>query len=167
MFHSFFNFQAKSRYVSFFLLSFNFTLWSGRQQSSQFCKFSFLLLLLLLLLVIMRSGRLWSVRWSVCTLKTPEEFVRLIFQNRFWAVHIPVVRMVKFNFLAQFPVDHLAHPVVPSFILFLCLLLLLLLVVVTAVFHIYFYYLLYISFLFMIFIFFLLIMHYALRLDCS
>ena len=33
-------------------------------------------------------------------------------------MHIPFVRMLKFKFLAQFPVDHLAHPIMSSLILF-------------------------------------------------
>ncbi len=45
-------------------------------------------------------------------LKIPEEFVRLILKDRFWVMHIPFVRMVKFKFLAHFLVDRLAHPVV-------------------------------------------------------
>ena len=44
-----------------------------------------------------------------------------IFQNKFWVVHIPFVRMVKFQFFTQFPVDDLAHQVVSSLILFLLL----------------------------------------------
>ena len=35
-------------------------------------------------------------------------------------MHIPFVGMVKFKFLAHFPVDHLAHPVVSSLVLLLC-----------------------------------------------
>ena len=31
--------------------------------------------------------------------KIPERFVRLIFQNGFWVMHLPFVRMVKFQFL--------------------------------------------------------------------
>ena len=34
--------------------------------------------------------------------------------------HIPSVGMVKFKFLAHFPVDHLAHPLVSSLVLLLC-----------------------------------------------
>ena len=34
----------------------------------------------------------------------------VIFKDRFWVVHIPFVGMVKFKFLAHFPVDHLVHP---------------------------------------------------------
>ena len=45
--------------------------------------------------------------------------MHLIRQDRFWVVHIPFVRMVKPQFLAQFQVDHLAHSDVSSLILFL------------------------------------------------
>ena len=44
----------------------------------------------------------------------------LILEDRFCVVHIPFVRMVKFKFLTQLPVDHLAHPVGSSLILILC-----------------------------------------------
>ena len=39
MFRSFFISLVRSKYLSFFSLSFNFTLWSTGQQSPQFCKF--------------------------------------------------------------------------------------------------------------------------------
>ena len=44
----------------------------------------------------------------------------LILQDRCWVGLIKSVRMVKFKFLAQLPVDHLAHPVV-STLIHLCL----------------------------------------------
>ena len=53
-------------------------------------------------------------------LKIPERFVRLIFYDRFSVVHILFVCVVKFKLLAQFPMDHLPHPVVSSLIVFLC-----------------------------------------------
>ena len=40
--------------------------------------------------------------------QTPENFVRLILRDEFWFVQVPFIRMVKFQFLAQFPVDHLS-----------------------------------------------------------
>ena len=46
MFHSYFNSLARSRYVSFFSLSFSFFCGQPWQQSPQFCKFSFSCLLL-------------------------------------------------------------------------------------------------------------------------
>ena len=46
--------------------------------------------------------------------------MRLILQDGFWIVHITLVRMVKFKFLAQFPVDRLPHPVVLYFFVIIC-----------------------------------------------
>ena len=51
-------------------------------------------------------------------LKIPEKCVRLILQDGFRIVSILLFREVKFKFLAQFPVDHLPHPVVSSLVLF-------------------------------------------------
>ena len=53
-------------------------------------------------------------------LNTQDKFVRFILKDRYLVIHIPFVRVVKFKILAQFPVDHLAHPVLSSLILFLC-----------------------------------------------
>ena len=64
MFHSFFNSLARSRYLSFFSLSFRFILWSAGTAKST------ILLILFLLLIIMRSGLLAGIRWSVCMLKS-------------------------------------------------------------------------------------------------
>ena len=55
MFHSFFNSLARSRYLSFFSLSFMFILWSAGIAKRQFCRFSFFLL------IIMRSGLLAGI----------------------------------------------------------------------------------------------------------
>ena len=52
MFHSFFNSLARSRYLSFFSLSFRFILWSAGTAKST------ILQILFLLLIIMRSGLL-------------------------------------------------------------------------------------------------------------
>ena len=64
MFHSFFNSLARSRYVSFFAHCFRFILWSARTAKST------ILLILFFLLIIIRSGLLAGVRWSVCMLKS-------------------------------------------------------------------------------------------------
>ena len=67
--------------------------------------------------------KVWSLDWDYVihlNLKIPEEFVRLIGRDRFWVVHITFVRMIKYKFLAQFPVNPIAHPVVFSLILILC-----------------------------------------------
>ena len=63
MFHSFFSSLARSRYLSFFSPSFRFILWSTGTAKST------ILQILFLLLIIMRSGLLAGIRWSVCMLK--------------------------------------------------------------------------------------------------
>ena len=63
MFHSFFNSVARSRYLSFFLLSFRFILWSAGTAKST-------ILQILFFFIIMRSGLLAGIRWSVCMLKS-------------------------------------------------------------------------------------------------
>ena len=64
MFHSFFNSLARSRYLSFFSLSFRFILWSAGTAKSTILK------ILFFLLIIIRSGLLAEIRWSVCMLKS-------------------------------------------------------------------------------------------------
>ena len=64
MFHSFFNSLARSRYLSFFSLSFRFILWSAGTARST------ILQILFFLLIIMRSGLLAGIKWSVCILKS-------------------------------------------------------------------------------------------------
>ena len=113
MFHSFFNSLASSRCLSFFSHSFSFILWSAGQQSRLFCKFS---LFFFFLLIIIKSGLLPGIRWSVCMSK----FLRGIFYDRFWVVHIPFVSMVESKCLTHFPVNHLTDPVVHRLILPLC-----------------------------------------------
>ena len=61
MFHSFFNSLARSWYLSFFSHSLSIL----GQQSWQFCKVSFFFLL-----IIIRSGLLAEIRWSVCMSKS-------------------------------------------------------------------------------------------------
>ena len=63
MFHSFCNSLTRSRYLSFFNIL--LVLFSGQpgQQSRLFCKISFFSL------IIIKSGFLAKIRWSVCMLK--------------------------------------------------------------------------------------------------
>ena len=64
MFHSFFNFRARSRYLSFFSYSFSFILQlAGTANSTN-------LQVLLFLLIILRTGLLVEIRWSVCMSKS-------------------------------------------------------------------------------------------------
>ena len=64
MFHSFFNSLAKSRYLSFFSLSFSFIVVSRDSKVDNFASFLFFFLL-----IIIRSGLLAEIRWSVCMSK--------------------------------------------------------------------------------------------------
>ena len=71
MFHSFFNSLARSRYLSFFSLSFRFILMSaGTAKSTILQILFFFLFFFFFLLIIMRSGLLAGIRWSVCMLKS-------------------------------------------------------------------------------------------------
>ena len=64
LFHGFFNSLARSTYLSFFSLSFTFILWSAGTAKST------ILQILFFLLIIIRSGLLARIRWSVCMLKS-------------------------------------------------------------------------------------------------
>ena len=66
MFHSFFNSLARSRYLSFFSLYFRFILWSAGTAKSTILE----ILFFFFLLIIIRSGLLAGIRWSVCMLKS-------------------------------------------------------------------------------------------------
>ena len=78
-------------------------------QPGLFGRFSFLL-------IIISSGRLAEIAWSVCISKSLRS---LCVPEGYAVVHIPFLRQVKFKLLEQFPVDHLAHPVVSILIIFL------------------------------------------------
>ena len=64
MFNSFFNSLARSRYISFFSHSFSFSLWSAGTAKST------ILQVLFFLLIIIKSGLLARIWWSVCMLKS-------------------------------------------------------------------------------------------------
>ena len=104
MFHSFFNSLARSRYLSLFSHSFNFTLWPAGT-----AKFTILQVLYFFVYYykVWSSGRDKAIRLYV---KIPEEFECVILQDRFWVVLIRFIRMVKLQFLLQFPVDYLVPP---------------------------------------------------------
>ena len=51
-------------------------------------------------------------------LKIPESFVFLILLDGFWIEYMSFGSWGKFNFFAQFPVDHLPYPVVYIIVLF-------------------------------------------------
>ena len=73
MFRNFFNSLARSRCLSFFLLSFRFILWSAGPAKSTILQtlfFFFFFFFFFLLFIILRSGLLAGISWSVCMLKS-------------------------------------------------------------------------------------------------
>ena len=112
MFHSFFNSLGKSMYLSFFSLSFNYTLLSAGTAEST------ILLVLYCFMIIIRSVRLAKILGSVCISKSQRSLC-VLFSTTGSGLCI-FVRIVKLQFLAQFPMDHLAHLVVPNFRFFVC-----------------------------------------------
>ena len=112
MFHSFFNSLARSRYLSFFLDSFSFILWSAGTAKSTILQIFFFLFII----IVWSSGRDSVIRLYF---KVPYKFICVIFSDTYWVVHISFVRMVKFKFFAHLSVYHLADPVVSSLIFLL------------------------------------------------
>ena len=76
MFHSFFNSLARSRYLSFFLHSFRFILWSAG--TAKLTILQNLFFFFLFLLIIIRSGLLAGIRRSVCMLKSHRSLLLLL-----------------------------------------------------------------------------------------
>ena len=107
----FFNSQARSRHLCCF--SFSFNLWVSRDSKVYNFASS---------LSFVDYYKVWSSGRDlvVCLYaKIPKEFMCLILKKRCLVAYIPFVRWVKFQFLAQLPVDHLADQVVSSLIFLL------------------------------------------------
>ena len=66
MFHSLFSSLARSRYLSFFLLSFSFTQWLAGTAKSTIRQ----VLLFFFFFTTTKSGRLAEITWSVCIVKS-------------------------------------------------------------------------------------------------
>ena len=131
----FFSSLAMSRYLSLFSLSFIFTVvhLNGKVQYSRgslFCSFFIFIYLFIYLFFIYLFfffffcdyHQVWSSWLDLVTclyLEIRENLLRLILQDEFWDVYMPLACIAKFKLLAQFPVDHLPHSVVSSFILFM------------------------------------------------
>ena len=93
MFHSFFNSLARSRYLSFFSLSFRFILWSAGTAKST------LLQILFFLLIIMRSGLLARIRWSVYILKSHRNLCESFSRTGAWLYIYHLFVWSNWNFL--------------------------------------------------------------------
>ena len=104
MFHSFFNSLARSRYLSLFSHSFSFIPVVSRAAKLTVLQFFFML-------IIIMSGLLAEIRWSVCMSKSYKSLC--VSFSRTDAVH-----MVKFKFLAYLLVDPFAHLVIFIIIIF-------------------------------------------------
>ena len=115
MFHSFISSLVRSEYLSFCCFWFSLCGLLGRQ-SPQYSKFPFFFFFFFLLST--KSGLLTEIRGFVCISKS-QRILRFILYSEFWFVHAPLSSIVKFQFLAQFPLDHLSHPVVSNLILLL------------------------------------------------
>ena len=76
MFLSFFIFLARSRYLSFFSLSFRFIVWSAGTAKSTISQ-----ILVFLLLIIMRSGLRAGIKWFVCMLKSHRSLCETFFRT--------------------------------------------------------------------------------------
>ena len=113
MFHSFLVlWQDLSTNLFCRFLWFSFSGLRGRQ-SSLFSRFSFCFFFF----TITKSGILAGLSDTFLYQNT-REFKCLILQDGFWFVYVLFGCLVKFKLLAQFPVDHLSHPVVSCPILF-------------------------------------------------
>ena len=66
------------------------------------------------LLTITWPGLLTGIHLYV---KIAENFVCLILQDRFWFVYLPIGSTIRFEFLAQFAVDHLIFIINISFLI--------------------------------------------------
>ena len=84
MFHSFFNSLARSRFLCFFSHSFRFIQWSTETAKST-------ILQILFLLIIIKSGLLAEIGWSVCMWKSHRSLCIIII--------IIICSCSKFDFL--------------------------------------------------------------------
>ena len=112
MFHSFFQFSSKVLVLISFFGFLQFYSDQPEQQSPLFSRFSFFFVywLTLDLVVWLRLGDLFVSL-------NPREVDMSHFLGRILVMHIPFVHMGKFKLLAQFPVDHLSHPIMSSLII--------------------------------------------------
>ena len=113
MFHSFFNSLASLRYLSFFSHSFRFILWSAGTTKSTILQNLFFFFFFFL--IIIRSGLLGRIRGSVCMLKSHRSLCVSFSRTGAGLCIYHFFSMVKFKFLAHFPADHLADPVVSPY----------------------------------------------------
>ena len=115
MFHSFFYSLARLRYLSLFAHSFSFIPWSTETAKSTILQIFFFLLL-----IIIRSGLLAEISWSVCISKSHRSLCVSFSRTGAGLCIYHSLAWSNLNFLHISPVDHLDHPVVSSLVLLLC-----------------------------------------------
>ena len=111
MFQFFFSSLARSRY---YLSSLHFYPVVSRKTKLHYSAGS-----LCFLLTITRSARPAEIRWFACIKKSQRMFYHIL-SDGFQFMHVLIALIIKLKFLAQFPVDHLVHPVVYFLKLYLC-----------------------------------------------
>ena len=100
-FHGFFNSVARSRYLSFFSLFFDFTRWSADTAKSTIrCVLFFFLFFFLL--IIKSSGRLAEIKWSVCVSKSQRSVCVSFFRGDSGLCIYHLLLWSNFNFFALF-----------------------------------------------------------------
>ena len=109
-------FQFPSQVQVFFFLFASFYLYSVKRNSRVHISAS-----TLLFFFINGYDRLAKIWWSVCISKSKKNMCDSFSRADGGLCIYHLFVLSKFQYFAQFPVDHLAHPVVSSLILFLCL----------------------------------------------
>ena len=110
MYHIFFQFPNKVQVLILLFTSFQFySVVSRDSKVHNLASSPCFIMFFSALLIIISSDLLVEIRRSVCMSKSHRSLC-IILLDRFWVVYIPFVRMVKFKFLAQLPLDDLAHP---------------------------------------------------------
>ena len=112
MFHYFFSSPARSRHSSLFSLSFSFTLWSVGTAKSRIRQVFFFCCLLSLGLAV------WPRLDDPFVSQNPKEYCASHFLGWILGFAYTICSYGQFKLLTQFPVAHLAHPLVSTLTLF-------------------------------------------------
>ena len=113
IFHSFFRSLTRPRYLSFFLLSFYFTLWSARTAKSTIRQ-----LLFFCCCWLSQGLVVWPKLGDLYICQNPREICASHFPGQIPGCAYTICSCGQIN--AHFSVDHLSLPVVSRFILFRC-----------------------------------------------
>ena len=80
MFHSFFNFQARLRYLSLFSHSFNFSLWSAGTAKFTILQVIIIIIIIIIVVVVVIGGGGGGLTWSIFSFW----YIYLLFQILKW-----------------------------------------------------------------------------------